>query len=347
LSDADYTAFLVSNVSAWISDCASAPTDAAACAPLAALKLSLKADIWYNHLPALPQPLSTSVRPLVNVFAYRAAYCMQQLQADFNNVFQHEEFVNGVNPGTTAAVQSLVQELYDELGRTIIATSWLDQATRTRAMNKWQLMTRNVAYDSTWYNPRYGLVVTGDYALDITAGNSYYMQRQMSAWDLPADVLTPELTGSTAFTVNAYYVPFLNSINMLPGMMFFPVFDASLPPMLNMASYGWIVGHEMTHGFDSNGRLFDGLGDEVNWWSDASVAQFDERAQCLVDQYSDIRILGQAVNGSTTLGENIADNGGLGLAYRAFAAQSNVTQLLSGTSISNEQLFWVRHTATA
>jgi len=122
----------------------------------------------------------------------------------------------------------------------------------------------------------------------------------------------------------------------------FPAYDPSLPLMLNLASYGMIIGHEMTHGFDNSGRLFDAVGQEVNWWSAASATstEFEARAQCFIDEYNRY---GHHVNGSFTLGENIADNG----AWRsnkklAEDLETNTTQQLM-KEFTNDQLFWYKN----
>jgi len=138
---------------------------------------------------------------------------------------------------------------------------------------------------------------------------------------------------------NAFYMPEDNSINMIPGLMQFPLFDSSLPAAINLASYGWVIGHELTHGFDNDGRLYDGLGREVDWWSQRSIDQFQQRSQCFVDQYSNESVFGFHINGTQTLGENIADNGGIGLAWRSFQSVKPETEIFPG--IPNDQLFWI------
>lgn len=195
----------------------------------------------------------------------------------------------------------------------------------------------------SWSNIRYGLVVTGDFSLDWIAGHSYQRQRLLSLLDLPADIHTPQVDGMTPFTLNAFYDPSLNSINMLPGLMSFPIFNASNPLMLNLATYGWIIGHELTHGFDNNGRLYDSVGEHVDWWSSHSSDEFTARTQCFIDQYSATSVWNISVNGAQTLPENLADNGGLGIAYRAYKSlmsnpSTNVTQQLL-PPYTNDQLF--------
>jgi predicted metalloendopeptidase len=132
---------------------------------------------------------------------------------------------------------------------------------------------------------------------------------------------------------------------MLAGIMYPPFLDASLPYMMTAAPYGMVVGHEMTHGFDNSGRLFDGVGAYRNWWSNASAAEFDARAQCLVDQYSGYSVAGMHVDGEQTLGENIADNGGIGIAFDTYRrVATSAEPLVSG--LTNDQLFFVAFAQT-
>jgi len=100
----------------------------------------------------------------------------------------------------------------------------------------------------------------------------------------------------------------LNSINLLPGLLKFPAFDADNPLMLNLAAYGLVIGHEMTHGFDNSGRLYDAIGQERDWWTASDKAEFNARSQCFIDQYSSFKLFNHSVDGKNTLGENIAES---------------------------------------
>lgn len=102
---------------------------------------------------------------------------------------------------------------------------------------------------------------------------------------------------------------------VLAGLMMEPLFGSRLPDVMNLAAYGFVIGHEITHGFDNHGRLWNGTGFEVDWWTAASTANFKDRAQCLIDQYFTFPVENLFVNGNSTLGENLADLGGIGLAW--------------------------------
>jgi len=117
------------------------------------------------------------------------------------------------------------------------------------------------------------------------------------------------------------------------------MFFAKYPPLLNYAAYGYVIGHEITHGFDNNGANFNGTGFFKNWWTNKSIQQFRQRQACLVAQYNSFPVESSFVNGASTLGENIADLGGLSLAYAAYKALPTENRLIP--QFSNDQLFWI------
>lgn len=169
-----------------------------------------------------------------------------------------------------------------------------------------------------------------------------------------------------AFTINAYYFPFMNSINILPGHLQGFYFDKSRPRYINFASIGTIIAHEITHGFDTTGSFYDARGDLRAWWDPNTWNEYQSRAQCLVDQYSEAKLqihvpkvdgigakpsgntsqtlVDWHVDGARTLAENIADNGGFELAYRAYERwieDRNQELALPGLPHNRKQLFWL------
>ncbi|KAK0737918.1 endothelin-converting enzyme [Schizothecium vesticola] len=155
----------------------------------------------------------------------------------------------------------------------------------------------------------------------------------------------------TASTVNAYYSPSGNEIVFPAGIMQFPVFDAEAPAYVSYGAFGSVAGHELSHAFDSSGRHYNKEGKYIDWWSNDTVKAFEERAQCFVDQYSNFTVPGPDdkpihVNGRLTLGENIADAGGLSAAFQAWRRRAAVqpNQDLPGLEhFSQSQLFFVSY----
>jgi predicted metalloendopeptidase len=146
-------------------------------------------------------------------------------------------------------------------------------------------------------------------------------------------------------TVNAYYDSSLNEMVFPAGILQPPFFDKGFAAAVNFGSTGAVMGHELTHGFDDEGSQFDGLGNLRNWWSDVTSKQFKEETRCVIDQYGAYEALpGVKLNGELTLGENIADIGGLKLAFSAFKdAQKASTERIASDGYTEEQLFFLAY----
>jgi endothelin-converting enzyme/putative endopeptidase len=143
-------------------------------------------------------------------------------------------------------------------------------------------------------------------------------------------------------TVDAYYSPQNNTITFPAGVMQSPIFDPKRDAAYNLGSIGTLIGHELTHGFDDQGRRFDGDGNLRDWWTAADGAEFEKRATCLANQYSAIHVLpGVNVNGRMTLGENTADNGGVRIALMALKEQTKGAAKVDG--LTPEQRFFTAY----
>ncbi|XP_073958609.1 M13 family metallopeptidase neprilysin 3 isoform X1 [Choristoneura fumiferana] len=151
--------------------------------------------------------------------------------------------------------------------------------------------------------------------------------------------------GMTPSTVNAYYTPTKNQIVFPAGMLQLPFYDGDNPKSVNYGAMGVVMGHELTHAFDDQGREYDRFGNLNQWWNNATISRFKKRAECIQKQYSDYTMEGQHLNGKQTLGENIADNGGLKASFHAYVdysrteAKENVT--LPGLKYNHRQLFFI------
>jgi predicted metalloendopeptidase len=313
-----------------------------------AYSVGISADYTASVVPEPSFPLILKKfpsSPVVHNHAdYRAVHCSLLTIRTFDNVFLHQWFVENFHPGTKQTINELVDLVYEELGRALESNEFLDTTTRVKALNKFDLITKNVMYSSSWNNQDYGLFITGNkFLTDFVAAQSYKMQRTLLKLEVPVDLRDPEALGASVATINAFYLPEANSINLIPGLLQFPFFSPENPMILNMASYGFVIGHELIHGFDDQGRLYDGLGREINWWTATAEDNFNERAQCLVSQYDNITVEGIAGNGSKTLGENIADNAGVNLAWHSYKKymKDNKISTKYHPKYTNDQLFWL------
>jgi predicted metalloendopeptidase len=328
------------------------------CQDLASFKFSLKlhalntvrfginADYTAVLYPDPKFPLSPfpGFPAIHNHSEFRQYLCSAALYAEFHNIFLNQWFVENFRPGTKQRINDLADSVYNQLGEILQANDWLDTATRVKALNKYDLLTKNILYSTSWNNQDFGLYLTkSQFLTNLIAAGSYRTQRTLMGLEEPVDVRDPAALGMEISTVNAFYFPLTNSINLIPGLLQFPFFSPQNPMILNMAAYGWVIGHEMTHGFDNRGRLYDGLGRQLNWWSEKALDSFNERAQCLVSQYNNITVEGIAGDGSKTLGENIADNGGIGIAFRTYRQymKDNKISTKYHPKYTNDQLFWL------
>ena len=216
-----------------------------------------------------------------------------------------------------ARMLALVHNLQKALGIRIENLEWMSRETKDKAIEKLNAMTIKIGYPDTWR----------DYSkLDINAEDTYYANLQRAAkfeqeYSLsflgkPVDkakwYMTPQ-------TVNAYYNPSSNEICFPAGILQYPFFDMSADDAFNYGAIGVVIGHEMTHGFDDQGCQFDKDGNMVNWWTAEDKAAFDARTKVMEEAFNRIEVApGVHANGAFTLGENIADHGGLQVSYLAF-----------------------------
>ncbi len=193
---------------------------------------------------------------------------------------------------------------------------WMSPATRTAALKKLQLMEERIGYPKKWWDYSTLQIDRGPYALNVMRANEFLVKRDLAKIGKPVDktewAMTPQ-------TINAYYDSSMNNLNMPAGILQSPFFDPNAPVAVNYGAIGFVMGHEMTHGFDDQGAQFDGEGNLKNWWGPSDLAQFQKATQCIVDQYSSYVVDGDLhVQGKLVSGEAAADLGGVTLAYKAF-----------------------------
>src|SRR6185295_15608343 len=160
---------------------------------------------------------------------------------------------------------------------------WMTPATKAKALEKLRAVANKIGYPDKWRDYSMLIIVRGDAIGNSQRGTQFEFHRQLAKIGQPVDRTEWHMTPPT---VNAYYDPRTNSINFPAGILQPPFYSNEVDAAVNFGGIGAVIGHELTHGFDDQGRLFDPQGNLVNWWEEADAKAFDERAQCLIDQYS-------------------------------------------------------------
>ncbi len=213
--------------------------------------------------------------------------------------------------------------------------TWMDDASRKAANEKLHAIANKIGFPDNWRNYD-ALKVGNSYAANVAAAREFEAHRELAKIGKPVDRAE---WGMAPPTVNAYYNPSLNEMVFPAGILQPPFFSHDALPAVNYGGAGMVVGHELTHGFDDQGRQFDGKGNLREWCSPDVVKEFDKRAQCVVDQFSAYTVPGDIhLNGKLTLGENIADLGGLKLAYTAYKAKHTP---MRAAGFTDDQLFFL------
>ena len=238
---------------------------------------------------------------------------------------------------------TLVKNLQVALGERIDAQDWMSDSTKMRAHEKLNSFIVKVGYPDTWKDYT-GLTIdtTKSYSENLMAANEFFWNDMIARkYGKPVDntewFMTPQ-------TVNAYYNPTPNEICFPAGILQYPFFDMNADDAFNYGAIGVVIGHEMTHGFDDQGRQFDKEGNLSDWWAPGDGDKFKEKTQVLVDHFNKIEVLpGLFANGEFTLGENIADHGGLMVSYQAFKNATAKEALPTIDGFTPEQRFFLAY----
>jgi len=209
----------------------------------------------------------------------------------------------------------MVDALETSLDEDIHGLPWMTGDTKTQAKVKLQAIRNKIGYPDVWRDYSSLTIVRGDLITDLTRANEFEARRQINKIGKPLD---RKEWGMTPPTVNAYYNGSRNEIVFPAGILQFPFFDKQRDEAMNFGGIGVVIGHELTHGFDDQGRKFDPEGNLRDWWTEQDGKEFEKRASCVADEYSSfVAVDDLKLNGRLTLGENTADNGGARIALMA------------------------------
>jgi predicted metalloendopeptidase len=238
----------------------------------------------------------------------------------------------------TRAMQ-LVGEIEKEMALDVKSASWMSPATKDQALTKLDEVTNKIGYPDKWKDYSSVKVTRDSYFEDALRARQYELHRNYDKLGKPVD---KSEWGMTPPTVNAYYAPPQNNINFPAGILQPPFYNPKADDAVNYGAIGVVIGHELTHGFDDQGRRYDGKGNLRDWWTADDAKAFTTRADCVSQEYGGFQpIEGVKLNGKLTLGENAADNGGIHLAYMALMDSLAKHTIAQEDGLTAEQQFFL------
>jgi endothelin-converting enzyme/putative endopeptidase len=243
----------------------------------------------------------------------------QQLGEALGKAFVEESF----GAQAKADMLRMVQDIKGAMKRDIEEAPWMDRETKAAAQIKLAAVMDRIGYPETWRDYKAMRVSRTDALGNLQRALAFHNARRLAKIGRPVD---RDEWSMTPPTVNAYYSSTANNINFPAGILQPPFYRPGGDAATNYGAIGAVIGHELTHGFDDQGRKYDAEGNLRDWWTRADGVAFEQRASCLADQYSQYVVAGDThINGKLTLGENTADNGGLRLALMAYLAGPGAT----------------------
>jgi putative endopeptidase len=242
-------------------------------------------------------------------------------------------------PAAKQRTLDMVKRIEQAMDRDIHQLTWMSEPTKEQALTKLHTVVNKIGYPDKWRDYTGLNIVRGDLLGNGARSNSFEFLRQLHKIGKPVDRMEWYLTPPT---VNAYYDPQNNSVNFPAGQLQPPAFDMKLDAAPNYGNTGGTIGHELTHGFDDEGRQFDAQGNLRDWWQPQDAQAFNERAQCIIDQYAQYPIVEDVkINSKLTAGEDIADLGGEMLAYMAWQEETKDQKLGPIDGLTPEQRFFI------
>jgi putative endopeptidase len=235
--------------------------------------------------------------------------------------------------------RKLVVDVERAFATNLAGLSWMDEATRGQARKKLDAITNKVGHPDAWRTYDAVKVERASLARSLASASAAEKQRDLDKIGRPLDRSDWQLTPPT---VNAGYEPQLNEMIFPAGILQPPFYDPAAPLPVNYGAIGYVVGHELTHGFDDQGRQFDAAGNFRDWWTPEVTKRFETRAACVADQYSGYVVVDDLkVDGKLTLGENVADLGGVKFAFAAYRDATAGQKLPDVEGFTPDQQFFL------
>ena len=264
--------------------------------------------------------------------------CVDYTDGDLGEALGNAYVAKNFGPQAKADTLAMVEAIEAALQQDVNTVTWMSEDTRKEALKKLHAVAHKIGYPDKWRDYSKLRIVRGDALGNSQRANTFDFRR---AIDRIGKRVDHDEWGMTPPTVNAYYNPTENNINFPAGILQPPFYRGGGDRPTNFGAAGVVVGHELTHGFDDQGRKYDANGNLHDWWTSDDGKKFESRAQCFVEEYDGFKIDDAKVNGKLTLGENTADNGGVRLALAAYLATAATRPDQTVDGFTPEQRFFI------
>src|ERR1022692_4611808 len=265
--------------------------------------------------------------------------CVQYVDYDLGEALGQVYVARVFSPELKQSTVEMVRRIEDAMSQRIRALDWMSPETKQQALVKLAGIRNKIGYPDKWRDYSSVSIVRDDFAGNVERAHQFESRRDIDKIGKPVDHGEWDIS---APTVDAYYNPQINDINFPAGVLQPPLYDPKMDDAPNYGNTGGTIGHELTHGFDDEGRQFDAHGNLHDWWTGADAKEFQKRADCVVDQYAQYTVVGDIkINSRLTLGEDVADLGGELLAYMAWKDATRDQKLTAIDGFTPEQRFFI------
>jgi len=314
--------------------------------PLADWKLYLRWHLVNSEAPYLSRgfvdedfAFNHKVLQGTEALAPRWKRCVRWVDRDLGEALGQVFVEKNFSPELKKKTQEMVQQIEREMEADLRTLDWMSPETRKRALEKSAAMANKIGYPDRWRDYSSIRLARDDFQGNVARSAQFETARELRRIGRPIDRGEWDITPQT---VNAYYNPTMNDMNFPAAVLLPPLYDPKMDAAPGYGNTGGTIGHELTHGFDDEGRQYDAKGNLKDWWTKEDAAEFARRAACVSDQYSTyIAVDDVHVNGKLTLGEDVADLGGLILAYRAWRGATANQRLAPVDGLTPDQRFFV------
>jgi endothelin-converting enzyme/putative endopeptidase len=271
--------------------------------------------------------------------------CVRYVDSDLGEALGQVYVAKVFGPELKARTLKMTKQIEDAMEQDIKSLTWMSDATKQEALKKLHTIVNKIGYPDKWRDYSSVKISRSDFLGNVGHATVFESKRQLNKIGKPLDRGEWDMTPPT---VNAYYNPQMNDINFPAGVLQPPLYDPKIDVAPSYGNTGGTIGHELTHGFDDQGRKFDAQGNLRDWWTEQDGKEFERRAKCISDQYAKYIVVDDIhINSELTLGEDTADLGGLILAWMAWKAETAGTKLEPKDGLTPEQRFFVGYSQWA